>query len=92
MPPKKAIRLLGIAWIWLVASVDIWCCQWLTVDTELNPLARQFIIYFGLWGFAGWKVFGTFLVTECLRHLRLYFTIVIALVQLGTVLFLGFAG
>jgi drug/metabolite transporter superfamily protein YnfA len=78
-----------MAWIWLVASFDVWCCQFLTADQELNPLARIIMVQGGVWLMVSCKVFGTFLVTEWLRRLPLYFTIILAIIQLGLVLVLA---
>lgn len=68
-----------MAWIWLVTSIDVWCCQFLTPAAELNPLARIIYVNFGIWTMIALKVFGTFLVTEWLRRLPLYYSIIIAI-------------
>ena len=50
------MRTALIAFIWLVASIDVWCCQWLTASGELNPLARWIIVEYGVWTMVGVKV------------------------------------
>jgi hypothetical protein len=83
------IKVALIAWIWLVTAVDVWCCQFLTPAYELNPLARLIIIHGGLWTLVAAKVFGTFLATEILRNLALFYTVVIALGEAALILVLA---
>lgn len=85
---KTVLRVHLIAWIWLVTAFDIWCCQWLTPDTELNPLARIIYVNFGIWTMVACKVVGTFIVTEWLRHLPFYYTVIISFVMVALVLVL----
>jgi hypothetical protein len=73
------IKVTLIAWIWLVTSIDIWCCQFLEPRYELNPLARLILVNYGVWTLVAAKVFGTFLATELMRHLQLRFVVLIAL-------------
>ena len=75
--PSGAFLRIAFAWIWLVTAYDIWCCQWLTLDQELNPQAQIVWIVFGnsVWAVVVWKVIGTFIVTEILRVLHKYFTV-----------------
>lgn len=77
-----------IAWIWLVAAFDIWCCQWLAPDAELNPLARIIYVNFDLWTMVSAKVIGTYIATEWLRHLPTYFSVIISAIMLVLVLVL----
>lgn len=77
----KSIKVM-IAWIWLVTAIDIWCCQWLTVETELNPIARIIYSNFGIWSMVSCKVLGTYIATEWLRHLPFYFSVILSLVML----------
>jgi hypothetical protein len=86
---KNIVRIHLIGWIWLVTAGDIWCCQFLTADQELNPLARIIMVNFGLWTMIACKVVGTFIVTEWLRHLPLYFSVIISVVMLALVLVLS---
>lgn len=78
---EKAIRLLLVTWIWGVASYDLYCCQWLMPMDEMNPLARLILVSGGVWLMVAVKVFTMFMMTEWLRYLPLYFTIIIAVVQ-----------
>lgn len=55
--------------IWLVAAYDVYCCQWLTPDMELNPVARHIMVEYSLWHMIGLKIVGTWIVTELLRFL-----------------------
>lgn len=71
-----------------MTAFDIWCCQFLTPEFELNPLARIIYVNFGIWTMVACKVVGTFIVTECLRHLPFYFSVIIALVMLTLTLVL----
>jgi len=86
---KNIIRTHLIGFIWLVTAADVWCCQWLTADMELNPLARIVMVNFGIWAMVSFKVFGTWIATEWLRHLPLYFSVIIALLMLTLVLVLS---
>jgi hypothetical protein len=79
-----------IGFIWLATAIDIWCCQFLTPETELNPLARIIYVNLGLWAMMGFKVFGTWVATEWLRYLPTYFSIIIAFLM--AVLLLVLAG
>lgn len=73
------LKVSLIAWIWLVTAFDIWCCQFLDNPMhELNPLARWVMMEYGLWTMVAAKVIGTFLATEIMRHLKLFYTVVIA--------------
>lgn len=77
---KTAIfRTHLIGFIWLMTAIDIWCCQWLTPETELNPLARIIYVNYGIWSMIGLKVFGTWVVTEWLRYLPIYFSLFVAI-------------
>lgn len=78
-----------IGWIWLVTAIDIWCCQWLTVATELNPVARLIMEQAGVWGLLSCKIFGTYLATEWLRYLPLHYTVIVSLLMLTLLLVLG---
>ena len=77
--PKNMIRIGLIAWIWLVTSIDIWCCQFLVPEYEMNPLARFIFVHAGIWTLVALKVFGTFLATEIMRHLSLRYVVIIAI-------------
>jgi hypothetical protein len=83
------MKTLLITWVWLVTSIDIWCCQWLTVDSELNPLAKLIMIHAGVFGMVACKVFGTFVATELLRRLPLFYSYIISALMLLLLLFLA---
>lgn len=79
-----------IAWIWLVTALDIWCCQFITTpEYELNPLARFIIVHAGVWTLVAFKVFGTFLATEIMRHLKTYYAVIIAIGEAALVAMLA---
>lgn len=82
-------RTALIAFIWFVAAIDVWCCQWLTASDELNPLARWIIVEYGVWTMVGLKVFGTFLATEWLRYLPVCYSYAMATGMLIVLLILG---
>ena len=82
-------RTLLIGFIWFAASIDVWCCQWLTVSGELNPLARWIMAEHGVWALMGLKVFGTFLATEWLRYLPIRYSYAIAVGMFVLLLVLG---
>jgi hypothetical protein len=71
-----------------VTAIDIWCCQWLTVETELNPLARYILSNYDVWTLVSLKVVGTFICTEWLRNLHIYFSIVVSIVMFILILIL----
>lgn len=84
------IKTLLIAWIWLVTSLDIWCCQFLhSPEGELNPLARLIMVTWGVWTLVALKVFGTFLATEIMRHLALRYSVIIALGEAALIFYLA---
>jgi hypothetical protein len=83
-----ARTLLTLA-IWLMTAVDIWCCQWLTPDGELNPVARYLLVQHGVWMLVALKVVGTSSVTETLRYLHIGYSVFIALFMLVVMLILG---
>ena len=85
---KNCIRVHLIGWIWLVTAYDIWCSQWLTIDCELNPLARMIMLQGGVWLMVSCKVVGTFIATEWLRHLPLYYSVIMATLMLCLLLVL----
>jgi len=70
------IRTALIGFIWFATAVDIYCCKWL-ID-ELNPIANYIIINWGVFAFIGMKVFCTWVATEWLRHLPLFYSWIIA--------------
>jgi len=82
------IRTGLIAWIWLVTSFDIWCCQFLVPEYELNPLARFILVHAGIWTLVALKVFGTFLATEIMRYLTLRYVVIIAIGEAALVVVL----
>jgi len=84
-----ALRTSLIGFIWLATAIDIWCCQYLTAETELNPLARWILLHYDVWTLVAVKVMGTWISTEALRHLRISYTIAIALVMLALLLVLS---
>jgi hypothetical protein len=53
----------------LVTAFDVYCCQWLTVEDEVNPMARYIMEEYSVWHLIGLKIVGTFIVTEFLRFL-----------------------
>ena len=78
-----------IAWIWLVTCFDIWCCQWLTLETELNPLAKAVMSFGGVWFLVSCKVFGTYLATELLKILPAFYTYIISIFMFALLLVLA---
>lgn len=68
------MKTLLIAFIWLVTAIDIFCCQWLTPDVEVNPIARWILVNYSVWYLIGAKVIGTFIVSEILRYLPLVYS------------------
>lgn len=72
-----------------MTSVDIWCCQFLEPRYELNPLARLILVSYGVWTLVALKVFGTFLATEIMRHLPLFYVALIAVGEFALLLFLS---
>ena len=78
-----------IGFIWLAVAVDIWCCQWLTADAELNPMVRTILVSHGVWTLVATKVVATFAVTELLRYLRLIYSIGVAGAMLALILILS---
>lgn len=66
---------LGIGFVWLVTAYDVVCCQYLTAETELNPLAAEIIRRSDIWTFVGLKIVGTFLATEMLRVLHPWYLV-----------------
>lgn len=81
-------RALMIGWIWLITAYDIWCTQWLTPKDELNPIALLLMVRFGVWAMVSFKVFGTYVATEWLRHLPTYYSIIMAALMLALLLIL----
>lgn len=84
-----SMRTLLITWIWIVTAVDIWCCQFLTLETELNPVARLIMASFGVWGLIAAKVIGTYVATEWLRHLHIRYCYAVAFIMLLLIMVLG---
>jgi hypothetical protein len=82
-------RTLLIGFIWFAASIDVWCCQWLTPPDELNLLARWLMVNYGVWAMVSMKVFGTFLATEWLRYLPIRYSYAIAVGMFVVLLILG---
>jgi len=82
------MRTSLIGFIWIATTIDIWCCQWLTPQMELNPLANLILVNFGVWGLVCSKVLGTWIATELLRKLPLFYSYVASGVMLTTVLLL----
>jgi hypothetical protein len=75
------MRTALIGFIWLATAIDIWCCQWLTADGEMNPVARWLLVHYDVWTLVAAKVVGTWIVTEWLRHLRFFYTAIVASVM-----------
>lgn len=75
-----------ILFIWFVTAYDVYCLR--VLEHELNPLADLIIKTWGLWAFAGVKIFGTALATEWLRVLKPFYTYVIATLYLMLLVFL----
>lgn len=82
----ETLRSYLTGYVWLITAFDIYCCQYLTPDVEMNPLARIIMVNFGVWVMVACKVFGTFLVTELLRRLHIAYTLFVT--ALMTLLFL----
>lgn len=80
------LRVLSILFIWFVTAIDSFCCQWLTPETELNPLAQWILIHYSVWHLIGAKIVGTAIATECLRSLHVMYSLILAF---GMVLLLG---
>jgi hypothetical protein len=77
-----------IAIIWFVSAFDCWCSQWLSAETELNPMAASIIVASSVWTLVAMKIIGTFIATELLRHLHWGYAAFIALFQIGLAFFL----
>jgi hypothetical protein len=91
MKPTGLYLLMGLAVIWTVTALDCWCCQWLTPDLELNPMAGWVLVHYGVWTLVAAKIVGTFVVTEAVRRLHYGYLTFIALFQTGLALFLTYA-
>jgi hypothetical protein len=83
------VRSLLIGCIWLVTAIDIWCCQWLTPEIELNPLAAWILVTGDVWTLVAAKIIGTFIATELLRWLHIGYSIAIASTMLLLLLVLS---
>lgn len=82
-------RTFLIGFIWFAASIDVWCCQWLTAPDEINPLCRWIMVNYGIWTLVGVKIFVTFLATEWLRYLPIRYSYAIAAGMFVVLLILG---
>lgn len=76
------VRAICILIIWLVTAYDVYCCQWLTPETELNPVARSLMIEYGVWAMVAFKIIGTYIATEWLRVLPTLFAVLAAALML----------
>jgi hypothetical protein len=85
----RTVHTLLLGFIWLVAAIDIWCCQWLTVEGELNPMARFILAEWGVWTLVSVKVMGTWVATELLRRLHIGYTAAISALAIVLLLILG---
>lgn len=68
--PSGAELYCALAFIWAVTCLDVWCCQWLQVQFELNPLARWIMLAGGdggLWVIVAARIAGTALSVEIAR-------------------------
>jgi len=83
------VRTCLIGFIWLATAIDVWCCQWLTPDGELNPLASWILVEYGVWTLVSWKIAGTFVVTEWLRHAHFAYTVFVATLMAAVLLALA---
>lgn len=81
-PTVSLSATVSILFIWFVTAVDCFCCQWLTPETELNPIAQWILIHYSVWYLIGAKIIGTAIATECLRGLHYMYSIALALVML----------
>jgi len=86
----EAGRTVLLTVVAAVAAYDVYCCQWLTPEYELNPLFRLIMVQWGLWVAVGCKVFGTFLALEILHRVSIWYSVLAACGML--VLFLTLIG
>lgn len=87
---QHIVRTHLLGFIWLVTAIDLWCCQFIQCgDGELNPIAKFIILEWGVWTLVGLKTFGTWIATEWLRHLPIWYSFVVAGGMLVLLLFLG---
>lgn len=79
---RTAIITTCIGLIWIVTAVDVWCCQWFVDESfqnmELNPAAKYIMQEYGVWTLIALKIVGTWLVTESLRYLAAFYSLIIA--------------
>lgn len=81
------LKTLCLGIIWAVVCYDVRCCQYLVdfPQKELNPLAKWIIFEIGVWDFLAVKIAGAVVVTECLRRLKLRYSIAVVVIQLFTI-------
>lgn len=68
--PSGRELYIALAFIWAVTCYDIYCCQWLLIQLELNPLARWIMQAGGdrgVWMLVAARVAGTAITTEAAR-------------------------
>lgn len=87
----NTLRTLLIGFIWLATAIDVWCCQFLTVEGELNPLAKLILVHWGVWTLIGLKIVGTWVATEWLRYLPVWYSVTVAAGMAALLSFLYFA-
>lgn len=73
------MKIFLILFIWVATAIDTFCCQWLTPETELNPIARWVLVNYSVWYLIGAKIVGTAIVTEMLRYLPMVYTVGVSL-------------
>jgi hypothetical protein len=73
------VKNLLITFIWLVTAVDVFCCQWLTPDVELNPMAKWILVNYSVWHLISLKIVGTHIVTMILKYLPIYYSVGVSL-------------
>jgi hypothetical protein len=83
------VRTHLIGFIWLATAIDVWCCQFLTPEMELNPLAGYILAHWGVWTLVSLKIVGTWVATEWMRYLPLYIPIIVAITMAALLLFLA---
>lgn len=77
-PTASLLVIVSILYIWVVTAIDCFCCQWLTPETELNPIAQWILIHYSVWYLIGAKIIGTAIATEFLRSLPVMYSLFLA--------------
>jgi hypothetical protein len=86
---STVVRTHLIGFIWLATAIDVRCCQFLTPEMELNPLAGYILTHWGVWSLVALKIVGAWVATEWMRYLPLYISIIVAITMAALLLFLA---